>query len=273
MPREMYASVLSTKSTYNRRFVDMDYVKSKFDARIDRTQETIENLVKRQIRREVSRSRVVKALINPNIGVSGEDLPAEFGLTASQAQNAVDQILDIVESTCSVVIEQGEVTRENGFPSLSVKITAKFLDPKDYEDRFSGKPFVYKSARFTRSGNRKKNGISSTIRWMHWVLNANRGDSVIYEDLVNIAEYGIAYGLPADVYAKYSRSGRALMIKKDSPRNSGKKYKSYTMPRLIKPKAGSQNFIDEIINDKIFRRNIDTFVKHSAERVLIPRRL
>lgn len=255
MPGEFRAKIINKTSRLDARFVDMKYIEDKFHAREQKLKDDVGALISRQIRLEANRHRVVKALRNPHRGIGGEDLPAAFGLTATKAEEAASQIVDVLGDAVVVQVETGSVRRIKGMPSLNFKITPKFLNEQDFSDDFDEDPFVYKSRR-------------STVPWMKWVLNPRQADALIYSDLTNIKNYGIVYDVPTHIMAQYSRSGRALMLRKNTENNRRYQIFDFRLPAIVKPVTGSKNFVEEIGNDKFFRSRLDGYIKNAVDKIL-----
>ena len=260
------------------RFKAMNHIKTRIDSRLSKLKERADRIVQGEIEKHVKKSRVYKALTNPPLGVRGYDLPAEFGLFPGEGEEAANLMLYILKGTGEALVEPGVIIKRTRQGSgVSVKTTVHFLNPKKYLNHFTKRPFwhqhpkKYKNkkafARRVRMAGGTFSEKSERIDWMQWLLEAHRGDRAIHATLPSVKQYGISY----DIDPAFSRSGRALMLNRNKPRNRDRmplKYFPYTFPEVAKPKAGAKNFIDEIANDPKFITNLDKRVRAAFSRTL-----
>jgi len=273
MPRYQIR-IQSGTTRLNPRFKDLAFIESKLQKRISKLEPKVNVFIRNRIRNALRKNRVYKAFVNPPYGVRGSDLVAEFGLTDSEASELIQiEMMDILLFRATN-IEHSETSKEaSGKQSagVTVRLKGRYLDPDKYYKDLTKAPFFYYS-RKQRSAARKRKGFRGStykIEWMKWLLEAYRGNAVIYSSLNNIKSYGITYDLEHGM-ARFSRSGRALMLRK-TPTNKKRlesRYFPYTMPEIARPRAGAKNFIDEVARDKDFVSNLNDGIKNIFDRTL-----
>jgi len=248
----------------DKRLVDPDVIANRFLAKIERASDELNAALQDAIEKEIRKSPVIRALINPAIGVRGYDLPAEFGLTEAQATRAVELIIATLLKSCQVTVKKvGGNRRVKGVPSATIVIRSKYLDREFYEGKFDKRPLAYPSK-------------SDTVPWMEWLLHASNQNAAL-GITKSIKDYGITYSL-TDKAKKYSRSGRALMIPKHvfskfsqknvpNPRQAIRFF-PYEFPEVAKPVAGARNFIDEVVKNTRFIENLKNKLDRIVEKYL-----
>lgn len=257
------------------RFKDPAVIHARFLRRIVKMDNKLKLELRYMVEKELRKSKVLRALINPDIGVRGYDLPAEFGLRPGWGQLAVDIIMMRLLALCQVQIDSEKGYRiVRGRPSKTVEVRWSFLDPEKYEGKFSGYPFSYISK--TKQNSRRLIGKGSRrpkIDWMKWLLNARRGHAMMLASIPSVKEYGINYNLGPKQRSS-SRSGRAIM-NRNTRRNREKiplKFFPYSFPEVAKPSAGYINFIDEIARNPKFNMSVRRKMNSIINYYLKPRK-
>lgn len=244
--------IKKSETNLSNRFKDELFAKDKFRNRIAKSKDDIKEYSDRKIVEYLEKTPFMKGMsANSAIGIRGDDLGAEFGLSDSDRDEAYRRIKRALSKTTKVTINRPSVfASSRGNLSTKYSIETKFLDEEDYIDKFNGDPFEYSS----------KNGI---IEWMHWVLNGRSGQGTMESSLTDITKYGIIYDL-SDKEKRNSRSGRALMFYKSvkNRQRAGKAkrkariYQSvfeYKFPSAARPDKG-KNFIESLaLNDSLLK--------------------
>lgn len=254
------------------RYKDPDVISQILEKREGRLKKNIEDAVGKVVAEFFKRNKVYKALTNPNIGILGEDLPAEFGLTDAEAKIEAGAIINrLVDSVHGLV----EVAKTRNLYVGAAEAGVEYLRPKDYEDWF------YTALSYTQEQGIGKTGLSSrkkrkkvdklsgdsghVIRWGKWMMNP-KSRSVLTEDLPDINDYGIIY----DLHGKentYSKSGRALMGKRKPVFDKDGKvigtkldpritHFPYEIPSILKPPAGEKNFVEGVAHMEQFQAKV-----------------
>ncbi len=274
MAKKFKLKTVKVTTRLDKKFSDPRYIARTFFSRIEKTKVATDKAIRIAIERELRKNKVIQALINPQVGVRGYDLPAEFGLKPDQAQQAVETLIGILLTTCRVNIEQGTIRTVRGKPSVAVTIRSEYLNPENYTKYLSGYPFSYISK--TRNNSRTlrgKNNPRPKIDWMKWLLEANKGMNTILGTIPSVRDYGISYELTGRQKA-LSRSGRAIMLK-DSGHNLRRgtaKNFPYKFPKVAKPSAGFKNFIDEIARNPRFTDRLQQRIQTIISYYLTPRK-
>lgn len=262
-------------------YKNADPIARYFEKRKNSLDKKIKQDIKGIIAEFFKRNKVYQALVNPDIGVLGEDLPAEFGLTDSEAKITAGSIINkLVE--CFELDLQNKNTidpRKSRFePGL------KYLWPSMYEDwfidslKYNQVEGLKKLPKFTGKSAKNKNqkrkdriselteqGGGYIIHYGKWMMNP-RSRSVLLEDLPDIGNYGICYDLKGGEIG-YSKSGRALMKKFRDVKNkeTGEKESKldprvthfpYEIPAVLKPYAGEKNFVSSVAHLESFQNKI-----------------
>jgi hypothetical protein len=206
----------------------------------------------------------------------GQDLQAEFGLSAKNSRFAVEIIVKILRKAISYKTDTAWHKDQRG-ARLDIYITA--LDEDKYYDQLYSysEPLSYASRRIikTKKGRKKSVGPIHQIDWMKWLLEAKDGTSAIEDRLPDIKDYGITY----DIWdGDNSRSGRAIMINMKSKntkailRMAGATKKDskfpYEFPQGAKPARGAKNFIDEIARDPSFKKEVKEAVFKELQKAM-----
>jgi hypothetical protein len=250
-------------------FKDAEFIRKLINEKIDRTEKRIVKMLRAEVEKAIRNHKVMRALINPQIGVRGYDLPAEFGLTPGEAQAAHEGVVRAILRSCKARIEKrARIKVVDGKPSVSVRVTTSFMNPEEYDSKLSGSKYY-----------RESNGRH--IEWMRWLLEGRRGNRAIYSRVPDITKYGIAYSLPGSKWKSRSRSGRALMIPEYRETRSGKKrnnhhvlairYFPYQYPEVAIPRPGFKNFIEEISRDPTFTAKLQARLDVIIRNYLIKR--
>lgn len=208
----------------------------------------------------------------------GTDLQAEFGITDGKTQ--MEAFLKMLLETVHVSVSPKITTSgKNGIGTITVKA----LNEREFKNRaisefqYPSEPTENKQAKFARKLDKQKiKGRAKTkqlsefkqrnthnIRWMNWVLNADRGTREMEKDLPDIRNYGIAYDL-TDKQKGFSRTGRALMFQKNDykakkPKKNGKigsriKEFPYRLPDILRTDNG--NFVVDIALSKKYQKRM-----------------
>ena len=273
MPRYQIR-IQSGTTRLNPRFKDLAFIESKLKSRVEKLEPQINTFVRNKIRDSLRKNRVYKAFVSPPYGVRGSDLIAEFGLTDSEASELIQiEMMDILLFRATNIEHSETFKQASGQQSagLTVRLKGRYLDPDKYYKDLTKSPFFYYS-RKQRSSARKSRGFAGSsykIEWMKWLLEAYRGNAAIYSSLNNIKSYGITYDLQRGM-ARFSRSGRALMLRKTATNKQRleSRYFPYTMPEIARPRAGARNFIDEVARDKEFVSTLNAGIKNIFDRTL-----
>ncbi len=269
---------LKTKTIVTRlspRYANPSVIAGRFFARTEKTKQQMMMVMRDAIEKELKKSKFMNALIDPQLGVRGQDLPAEFGLPVGAAKLAYDVIMIRLLSTCKVSAEIGPVRRVRNRPSSTITIKYEYLNPVLYQDKFDNDPFSYYSE---NRATRKKligrsGGYKYKIDWMKWVLDAKRGNKAMLGTLPSLKSYGIGYDLTTN-QQKYSRSGRALMFKNTSKNRQKIAIKNfpYEFPEAAIPSAGYKNFIEAIANNPKFTSRLNRRLQSIMNYYLVPRK-
>lgn len=215
--------------------------------KIDRKSPQIINELRRylysRIRYEIMNHPVIKSLNDEYAGNrDGSDLPAEYGLTRSKAQDGISLFEDKIVDPSNYDIKQGIGKTRND--SAFINISVEWLK-KDYINEL-----IYDSRAFYVSD---KSG--ATIPWVYWMLSA-------YGEPVTSDDFGIIYPKSAES----SRSGRAIMTEaiRGFTQRNGFPYEapsilvSYNGKNWIEDTIGSKEFQQEIVSNlrEIIKTNI-----------------
>lgn len=266
---------LKVTTRLDRKFTDPEYIKRTFDTRLEKVRRETLNALQNSIDKEIRKNPVIRALLNPQLGVRGYDLPAEFGLVPGQAEQAVAEFVSTIIRTCKVNIEpETFIRRVRGKPSVAVTIRVSLANPEDYETAFNDYPFAYRSAPSGKKlRGRGRGNISHRIEWMNWLLAGRGAQSEMLGTIPSVKNYGISYDLKRG-QSSISRSGRAVMVR-DTANNRDRlaiRFFPYEFPEVAKPRAGYKNFVDEIFKNPQFIGKIQAKVQSLVSYYLTPRK-
>jgi len=175
-------------------------------------------------------------------GLTGEDkeegnVRAEFGLTASLAKIAADEIINLVEESLKepVIVKTNEGSFVIEVPILN-----------DIEEKLrQSDSFVYNNA--DAGGT-----VPYDIYWMDWMLDRSVPSKV--------SQSAIVY-----TRSKFSRSGQAIMVSGKRLKNN-KRLQSlysrfpYTLPKKLLPTGKSRNFVEQQVGKPEFINKIKKYV-------------
>lgn len=217
----------------------------------------IEKLQEEQIRQAVGKviasafktSPVIKGLLGGFAGdKTGADLQAEFGLTATMAARACQELLNYLIKYGVHVNKKNMIVHERtGFVDFSVSVLA----PKSYtmylKAASGSEPFAYESkpyiqnrktvARYLNTAKKKKKDYKPRhldsksllrvlkghkIYWLRWLMAGSSINSAMRKDIPGVQNFGITYTLSSKETNVVSRSGRAIMVSSKDYRRGGR---------------------------------------------------
>lgn len=273
----MPSNLIKTSVTINPRFIEkfaFQAAKKKINDRLENAREPSELMAQNIIENIVKESQVYQGIEGKFSGLPEFDLQAEFGITTPEKPLQV--LIDTLKKSVIAKITNNEINK-NGKVELA-KLEIYYLNPEDYEAKLlSSEAFIEQSkatvaVKVTKKG--KRNRVfenTQLIYWMKILLDGKRNSPAKF--IPGIDKYGITYDLSPEE-AGYSRSHRALMTRKRvrtsrttnifTSREQSINF-PYTMPFIAIPKAGADNFIDEIRKDpathKILFDRIKKFIR------------
>lgn len=232
------------------------------DRRIRGVERKMTEIASNLIYKSLYRSNVISALLGANNGdTGGDDLPAEFGLTASEARAGADAIVEYMSNPSNMLARTNpEVSPRAANTRLNLTLT--YL-PRTYRADLASLPEGHHPS--------KVDGSGEDIPWISWMVY-NPSSQVV------IPDYAIIYGVDGGLVNR-SRSGEALMVPEmfDVTRR-GKGFSKittneknplldiyenrfpWTLPKIVIP-VRSSNWITDIILDPGFKtRMINTIV-------------
>lgn len=190
----------------------------------------------------LKKNPVYKGILGDYAGdQEGMDLQAEFGLTDSMAQDALNILLDLLRQSVVVTIEKTPRARTVGITLI--------VDVKEnYKNKINGEPFEYQ--------NISKNGTETTIYWMKFLLDA--ANSFIEDYILGVEDYGIIFQQSPN-----SRSGRATMTLDET--KVDERFPYVLNKRLIT--FGGDNFIEEVLSSKEFKLLVSDAVERAIDGI------